>query len=271
MSGIDMALWDLYGKITNRPVCNLLGGAFRHRLLAYASSLMPETPREAGHLAERFAREGYKAMKFGWGPIGRDPKLDEELVKCIRSVLGGDIKLMIDAGLAWDLKGAMRMAEIYVKYDVFWLEEPLRPDDLAGYRELSARTSIYLAAGEQESSRNAFQALLDEAHVDILQPDLGRCGGLTEGKKIAFMAHDRHKRVVPHAFKTGILVAASTHFAASIPNGFMIEHTTSSSPLSRDLVTDPIEFDGGYVTVPADRPGLGVELDDAVLQRYRVA
>jgi L-alanine-DL-glutamate epimerase-like enolase superfamily enzyme len=85
------------------------------------------------------------------------------------------------------------------------------------------------------------------------------------------MAHDRHKRVVPHAFKTGILVAASTHFAASIPNGFMIEHTTSSSPLSRDLVTDPIEFDGGYVTVPADRPGLGVELDDAVLQRYRVA
>lgn len=271
MSGIDMALWDLWGKITNRSVSNLLGGRFKDRLLAYASSLMPDSPTEAGSLAEQYARQGYRAMKFGWGPIGRDPKLDEDLVRCIRSSVGGDVKIMIDAGLAWDLKGAMRMVEVYQKYDVFWLEEPLQPDDIEGYRELASQTSIYIAAGEQESSRRAFEALLDQGKLDILQPDLGRCGGLTEAKKIASMAHDRHKLVVPHAFKTGILVAASTHFAASIPNGFMIEHTTSTSPLSRDLVTNPIQFDAGYVTVPTDRPGLGIEIDEAVLDRYRVA
>jgi L-alanine-DL-glutamate epimerase-like enolase superfamily enzyme len=178
---------------------------------------------------------------------------------------------MIDGGLAWDLKGAMRMVEVYEKYDVFWLEEPLQPDDIEGYRELSSHTRIYIAAGEQESSHRAFEALLDEAHLDILQPDLGRCGGLTAAKKVASMAHDRHKLVVPHAFKTGILVAASTHFAASISNGFMVEHTTSTSPLSRDLVLDQIEFDAGDVIVPTDRPGLGIELDEAVLERYRVA
>jgi L-alanine-DL-glutamate epimerase-like enolase superfamily enzyme len=271
LSGIDMALWDLWGKITNRSVSNLLGGAFRHRILAYASSLMPETPAEAGRLAERFADQGYRAMKFGWGPIGRDPKLDEELVQCIRSAVGDDIRIMIDGGLAWDLKGAVRIAHVYQKYDVFWLEEPLQPDDIEGYRELASRTSIYIAAGEQESSRRAFEELLDEARLDILQPDLGRCGGLTEGKRIASMAHDRRKLVIPHAFKTGILVAASTHFAASIPNGLMVEHTTSTSPLSRDLVAHPIEFDDGYVIVPADRPGLGIEIDEAVLERYRVA
>lgn len=271
MSGVDMALWDLWGKITQRSVSSLLGGVFRPRLLAYASSLMPETPAEAGRLAERYAREGYKAMKFGWGPIGRDLQLDEELIKCIRSAVGNDIKVMIDGGLAWDLKGAMKVLEVYEKHNVFWLEEPLQPDDIEGYRQLASRTPIYIAAGEQESSRRSFEVLLDEGHLDILQPDLGRCGGLTEAKKIASMAHDRHKLVIPHAFKTGILVAASTHFASSIPNGFMVEHTTSTSPLSRDLVVHPIEFDNGYVVVPTERPGLGVEIDEAVLDRYRVA
>jgi L-alanine-DL-glutamate epimerase-like enolase superfamily enzyme len=209
-------------------------------------------------------------MKFGWGPIGRDPKLDEELVRAIRSAVGDEIMVMIDAGLAWDLKGALRMAEVYQQYGVFWLEEPLHPDDIAGYRQLSDRTSLYIAAGEQESGRGAFQRLLDEAHLDIIQPDLGRCGGLTEGKKIAHLAQERHKRLVPHAFKTGILVAASTHFAASIPNGFMIEYTVSTSPLSRDLVSTPIMFQDGFVVVPSERAGLGVEIDETILERYRV-
>jgi L-alanine-DL-glutamate epimerase-like enolase superfamily enzyme len=270
MSGVDIALWDIFGKATGRSVSELLGGMFHNKLMAYASDLMPETPREAGKLAETYASQGYKAMKFGWGPIGRDPKLDEALVKAIRSAVGDDVDVMIDAGLAWDLKGALRMAYVYEEYGVFWLEEPLHSNDIQGYRALADRTSIYIAGGEQESGRSAFQRLLDEGHLDIIQPDLGRCGGLTEGKKIAYMAYDRHKRVVPHAFKTGILVAASTHFAASIPNGFMIEHTVSTSPLARDLVHTPVEFKDGYVSVPGDRPGLGVEIDETVLEKYRV-
>ncbi len=270
ISGVDLALWDIIGKATNRPVCEMLGGIFNRKLKAYGSSLMPETPKEAAVLAERYAKQGYKAVKFGWGPIGRDAKLDEELIKAIRSSVGKDIEVMIDAGAAYDLKRALKMAQIYEQYDVFWLEEPLHSNDIEGYRMLSDRTSLYIAGGEQESGRLSFQKLLDEGHLDIIQPDLARCGGLTEGKKIAYMACDRHKLVVPHAFKTGILVAASTHFAAAIPNGFLIEHTVSESPLARDLVDYPIEFKDGYVTVPVDRPGLGVELNESVLNKYRV-
>jgi L-alanine-DL-glutamate epimerase-like enolase superfamily enzyme len=270
ISGADIALWDIVGQAVGQPVSVMLGGVFNRRLKAYASSLMPDTIEEAVRMAETFAKQGYKAMKFGWGPIGKDARFDEMQVKAIREAIGDDIDLMIDAGLAWDLKEALRMAEIYEKYNVYWLEEPVHSNDIAGYRELAGRTRIKIAGGEQESGRLAFQRLLDEGRLDIIQPDLARCGGLTEGKKIAYMACDRHKKVVPHAFKTGILVAASTHFAASIPNGFMIEYTTSSSPLSRDLVENPIEFKDGYVTVPLDRPGLGVKLNEDVLNKYRV-
>ncbi|MDF2659515.1 MAG: 2-oxo-3-deoxygalactonate 6-phosphate aldolase [Paenibacillus sp.] len=270
MSGVDIALWDIMGQAMNRPVSEMLGGVFNRKLKAYASALMPGTVQEAARLADQYAKLGYKAVKFGWGPIGRDAKFDEAQIQAIRSVVGDDVDIMIDAGLAWDLKGALRMADIYEKYNVFWLEEPLHPGDIAGYRELARRTNLSIAGGEQESGRAAFGRLLDEAQLDIVQPDLARVGGLTEGKRIAYMAYDRHKKVVPHAFKSGILVAASTHFAASIPNGFMIEYTVSESPLARELVQREIEFKDGYVTVPVDRPGLGIEINEDVLNKYRV-
>jgi L-rhamnonate dehydratase len=270
ISGVDIALWDIIGKSMNRTVSECLGGVFRRKIKAYASSLMPDTAKEAGLLAEELAKQGYKAMKFGWGPIGKSKKFDEELVKTIRSAIGEDIELMIDAGLAWDLKGALQMVGIFEKYGVFWLEEPLDPADLEGYRKLSGHSRLYIAGGEQESGRLNFQRLLDEGDLDIIQPDLARCGGLTEAKKIAFMAYDRKKRVVPHAFKTGILVAASTHFVASIPNGFMIEHTVSNSPLARDLVESPLVFQDGYIYLPESCDGLGVTINKKILERYRV-
>jgi L-rhamnonate dehydratase len=269
ISGVDMALWDIIGQHAGRPVSEVMGGTYHKKLKAYASSLMPETIAEAAALAERYAGLGYKAMKFGWGPIGRDARFDEEQIRAIRESVGPHIDVMIDGGLAWDLKGALQMAAVYEKYGVFWLEEPLHPDDIAGYRELADRTSLYIAGGEQESGCRAFQMLLDEGHLDIIQPDLGRCGGLTEGKRIAHLAYERNKKIVPHAFKTGVLVAASTHFAASLPNGFLIEHTVSTSPLTRDLVKEPIVFRDGYVHVP-ERPGLGITLDEAIIDQYRV-
>lgn len=269
MSGIDIALWDIIGQHNGVPVSEALGGTYHHKLKAYASSLMPETIAEAVALAQKYADHGYKAMKFGWGPIGRNARFDEEQIRAIRETVGPDIDLMIDAGLAWDLKGALQMAEVYEKYGVFWLEEPLHPDNIAGYRELADRSKLYIAGGEQESGCAAFQRLLDDGHLDIIQPDLGRCGGLTEGRRIAHLAHQRHKKVVPHAFKTGVLVAASTHFAAAIPDGFLIEHTVSTSPLTRDLVDSPIVFKDGYVHVP-DKPGLGITVNEEIIKQYRV-
>ncbi|MCL6444308.1 MAG: mandelate racemase/muconate lactonizing enzyme family protein [Alicyclobacillus sp.] len=268
MSGIDMALWDIVGKSLNRPVYQLLGGAFRKTIPVYASALMPDTPEEAAELAERFAEMGYKAVKFGWGPIGRCEQLDMELVRAIRRALGSSVRLMIDAGLAWDRKTALRMANKYAEYDVFWLEEPLPPDDLEGYALLAEHAPMYIAAGEQESGRKAFRRLIEEGRIDIVQPDLARCGGLTEAKRIGYMAYDRNTKLVPHAFKSGISVAACAHLVASLPNGFMLEYTMSESPIARDLVHTPVRLQNGCVEVP-EGPGLGVDLDEDVVKRYR--
>lgn len=269
MSGIDIALWDIIGKAIQRPVAQMLGGIYHEKIKAYASLVMPETIKEAVQLAEKYMAQGYRAIKFGWGPIGRDAKFDIELVSTLRSVMGEDRDLMLDIGHVWDAKHAIRMARQFEQYGVFWIEEPLPPDDLQGYAQLCDAVDIYIAAGEQESGRRAYQRLLDEAHLDILQPDLGRCGGLTEGKKIAYMAYDRNKKVVPHAFKTGVLVAASTHFVASMPHGFLIEYTVSDSPLARHLVIDPVEFRDGYVHL-SRKPGLGIEIDQKTVELYRV-
>jgi L-rhamnonate dehydratase len=170
----------------------------------------------------------------------------------------------------WDTKTALRMAAMLESHAIGWLEEPVAPDNLVGYRALSDRSSLTIAGGEAESDYAAFERLIDEGGVDLIQPDLARCGGLTQGRRLAWLAQQRHRRVVPHAFKSGVLVAASTHFAATIPNGGLIEHTVSTSPIARDLVRREITFADGRVRVPLDRPGLGVEVDLDVLERLRV-
>ncbi|MEV0796246.1 mandelate racemase/muconate lactonizing enzyme family protein [Kribbella sp. NPDC050281] len=270
ISGVDIALWDLAGKILGVPVARLLGGARSDRLTAYASLVMPDTPLLAAKAAADHAEQGYRAMKFGWGPIGPDRDFNEELVKEIRRAVGDDIDVMIDAGQVWDTKTALRMAAMYEDYGIAWLEEPVAPDNITGYRELSRRTSLTIAGGEQESSYSAFETLIDEGELDLIQPDLARCGGLTAGRRLAWLAHTRHRRLVPHAFKSGVLVAASTHFAASIPNGGLIEHTVSTSPIARDLVRREIAFADGTVKVPLDQPGLGIEVDADVMEQLRV-
>lgn len=268
MSGIDIALWDIIGKATGRSAAQMLGGVYRDKIKAYASLLMPDTIKEAAALAEKYVSLGYRAIKFGWGPLGKDERFDVEAIRSLRSVIGNDVDLMVDIGHTWDAQQAIRMARRFEEYNVFWIEEPLPPDDHAGYAQLADAVDIYIAAGEQESGRIAYERLLREAHLDILQPDLGRCGGLTEGKKIAYMAYDRNKKVVPHAFKTGILVAASTQFVASMPHGFLLEYTVSESPLARQLVSNPVRFENGYVHLP-DGPGLGVEVDPEIEARYK--
>lgn len=270
ISGVDIALWDLAGKLLGQPVARLLGGPRTDRLKAYASLVMPDTPALAAEAAALHAGQGYRAIKFGWGPIGQDLAFNEELIKKIRAAAGDSVDIMIDAGQVWDTKTALRMAAMYEQYGITWLEEPVAPDNISGYRALSQRTALTIAGGEQESSYAAFERLVDDGELDLIQPDLARCGGLTQGRRLAWLAHSRHRRVVPHAFKSGVLVAASTHFAAAIPNGGLIEHTVSTSPIARDLVQREISFADGTVAVPLDRPGLGVEVDVDLMERLRV-
>lgn len=269
ISGIDMALWDIKGKALGMPVWKLLGGGFHKRIRAYASILFGATPEETGERARRCRDAGFTAVKFGWEPMGMDEKTDIALVREARRGLGDGPDLMIDAGLVWDAKTALQRARAFSEYDIFWLEEPLLPDDYIGYGKLSQATDVRIAAGEEESSRKTFLDLMDIGKVDIVQVDLTRVGGFTEAMKIAALAADRGIPVVNHGFTTYINVAAALHFLNSIPGSFITEFVTEEGTTLRDRITrTKIVARDGYLEIPCE-PGLGIELDEEGIERYR--
>jgi L-rhamnonate dehydratase len=271
MSGIDMALWDIKGKALGLPVWKLLGGGFHKRVRAYASSLFGRTPQETGERARRFVDRGFTAVKFGWDPMGKDEQTDLALVREARQGLGDSPDLMIDAGLVWDAKTAIQRARAFQEHRIFWLEEPLGPDDYEGYRKLSEATEVRIAAGEEESERRSFTELMDRGRIDIVQVDLSRAGGFTEAMKIASLAQDRGLPVVNHGFTTYINVAAALHFLNSIPNSFIAEFVVEEGTTLRDQITKQrFVAKDGYLDVPCE-PGLGIDLEEDAVARFRVA
>ncbi|MGB8479576.1 MAG: mandelate racemase/muconate lactonizing enzyme family protein [Acidobacteriaceae bacterium] len=270
MSGIDLALWDIKGKALGLPIWKLLGGGFHDRIRCYASSLFGSTPSETGDRARRFRDLGFTAVKFGWHPMGKDEKTDIALVREARAGLGDGPDLLIDAGLVWDAKTAIRRAHAFADSNIFWLEEPLRPDDYEGYRRLSEATDVHIAAGEQESSRLSYLQLMDHGNVDIVQVDLTRCGGFTEAMKIASLAWDRGKSVANHGFSTYINVAAALHWLNSVPNAIICEFVAQEGTALRDILTrQRFEAKDGFLDVPTE-PGLGVDLNEDAIAKYRV-
>jgi L-rhamnonate dehydratase len=271
MSGIDLALWDIKGKALGMPVWKLLGGGFTTSLRPYASSLFGATPEETGERARRFVGQGFTAVKFGWDPMGQSEALDIALVREARKGLGDGPDLMIDAGLCFDAKTAIQRARAFEQYRPYWFEEPLLPDDYAGYAKLSAASPLRIAAGEEESGRRSFLRLMDEGQIDVVQVDLTRCGGFTEGMKIASLAADRGLPVVNHGFTTYLNVAAALHFLASIPNTLgLLEFVVEEGTTLRHHITESIHAVDGRVAVP-DAPGLGLAIDEEGLARFRVA
>ena len=270
MSGIDMALWDIVGKATGQPAYKVLGGAFRKKFRAYASALFGDTPEETARRATSYIEGGFTAVKFGWGPMGKvDEATDLALVREARGALGPTPYLMVDAGICWDAPTAIRRARQFGEYDIFWLEEPLHPDDLEGYARLCDTGLVRVAAGEQESTRASFRELMDRGKVDVVQPDVARVGGLTEARKIGQLAVDRHRMCVNHSYKTGISIAASLHFLAALPNTSLLEYCVEPSALRQTLTAQTFPLDDeGYVHVP-EEPGLGVEVNEEVVERYR--
>ena len=269
MSGIDMALWDIMGKAVGMPVHKLLGGSYVERVRAYASALMPDRPDEVTALVEQQVAQGFTAVKLGWGPLGYDVKYDVELVKAARKAAGDQVEIMIDIGKRYRLKSALYMARALEALDAYWLEEPLPAEDLEGYRRLVECSPVRIATGEEESGRLAFARLIRETHVDVIQPDVSRCGGLTEAKKIAALAADANLLCVPHAFKTGILVAASLHVIASIPHAPFLEFSVTESAIRKELLARPFVQKDGFIAVPA-APGLGIELNPEVVKKYGI-
>ncbi len=270
ISGIDIALWDIKGKALGLPVWKLLGGGFHDSLQCYASSLWGPTPADTRDLARRYVDRGFSAVKFGWDPMGRDEATDIALVREARAGLGDEAELLVDAGLAWDAKTAIRRARSFEEHRIFWLEEPLMPDDYEGYRRLSEAVDTRIAAGEEESSRASFLDLMDRGKIDVVQVDLTRNGGFTEAVKIASLAQDRGLRVANHGFTTYINVAAALHFLNSIPNALIVEYVAEEQTTLRDFVTKQrIEARDGMLAIPQE-PGLGVELNEDALERFAV-
>jgi L-alanine-DL-glutamate epimerase-like enolase superfamily enzyme len=268
MSGIDMALWDIKGKAAGLPVRKLLNARAADAVACYASVLWPERPEGVEASAKKFLAQGYRAVKYGWAPMGPDLELDEELVAAARQALGPEVRLMVDAGRAWDVEGAMARLERFSKYGVFWLEEPLRPYDVEGYARLCPASPIPIATGEALALLEEYRALLEVGRIQVVQPDLGRIGGLTQGQRLVQMALKQGARPVPHAFGTGVLLAASAQWIAAYRDP-LTEYTRAPSPLAQDLAQHGMEFRDGLLHL-SHAPGLGVELDERLVEKYRV-
>ena len=280
ISGVDIALWDIAGKAFGQPVCKLLGARYRERVKAYASTLFRPTPDAMKQAVADYLAQGFRAIKFGWGAFGYDLDLDVRLVKAARQEAGPDVDLMVDGGWygvryddpyrARSLKDWIRIVHDLEALDVFWLEDFLHPENFLGYAEVAREAqTLRIAAGEQLSGFPEFERLAVEGHVDTLQPDLSRCGGLTVGKQVADMAQRREIDCVPHAWLTDLLKAASLHLNAYLMNSLYLEFNVSSASLLNHLCRNKIEMVDGYIPVP-DGLGLGVEVDEEMVAKFRV-
>ena len=271
MSGIDMAIWDIKGKALGVSVATLLGGRFRQRMEAYCSVLMPETDEQIQRLADRHLPKGYRGMKLGWGALGQSAQKDIRLARAARRALGPDKVLMLDIGMVWtDPKAALTACRAFEEQDVFWVEEPFSPDALDQYRALRERVNLRIAGGEEVGTLWEYDQLLRGGCVDIVQPDLSRCGGFTVARQLTTLAQLAGVQVVPHAFKTGVLMAATLQYLASLPRALWLEYCEQDTPLRRELTEQhfPLNPDG-TVDIP-DEPGLGIAIDPKAILKYRI-
>lgn len=275
ISGLDIALWDIMGKVCGQPVSRLLGGNYRNRIKPYGSILFDEPDVLKQRLEETVAR-GFRAIKLGWRPFGRrDSRFDELLVRTARETVGDSVELMVDAGGSeqfWPhgLNWARRTAEMLANYDIVWFEEALPPDDIEGFIELTRVSPVPIATGEVLTRRQAFQPWLERRAVDIIQPDTTKNGGLSETRRIAWLAFDHNIQVVTHGWNTAIGLAADLQMAAALPVARYVEYLTPCAYID-DLTVEPFTLDDeGYLEIP-DRPGLGFEVDREKLAKYRGA
>jgi D-galactarolactone cycloisomerase len=279
LSGIDIALWDIKGKHFGVPAHQLLGGRLRSEVQAYATGLYR---RKSGdplrYLAEEaadYVEEGFRAVKL---KVGFGVEEDAAVTRAVREAIGPRIALMVDANHAYDATAAIRLGRMIERYDIGWFEEPVPPEDLAGYREVKSALSIPIAGGECEFTRFGFRDILATRAMDIIQPDTCAAGGLSECRKIADMAEAFGVRYNPHVWGTGIAIAASLQLLAVLPTHTptslaplepMLEFDRTEHPIRQAILTRPIEHEGGIVRVP-EGPGLGIEVDRGAVARFAV-
>jgi L-rhamnonate dehydratase len=268
MAAIDLALWDIKGKAARRPVCELLGGARRRAVPVYASHPLGETPEESARFAAALRNAGFRAVKFGWHPLGADPAADEAIVRALRQAIGDEVELLIDGGLAWDADTAIERCRRFAPYRIHWLEEPLAAYDFAGYARLAEAVETPIAAGEMASTAAELGRLIEEGRIDVVQVDVARVG-LTQAMGVAALAARHGIPAVNHTYSYGINLAASLHFVAAIERAGLFEYQVTPNEIRDALVPGAPRPVDGCLTVP-DGPGLGIEIDEAALERFAV-
>ena len=268
ISGIDIALWDILGKATGQPIHRLLGGARRERLRAYASDLSPDSTDAIVARARDHVASGFTAIKFGWGTLGTSVREDAAFMEKVRASIPEDVDIMLDMGTPIPFDDALWLTDALAEHRVAFLEEPLSPDDLEGFARLTARAHTPIATGEKETTRFGFRDLIERGGLRIIQPDIARCGGITETLRIAAFAELHGVTVIPHCWATDILVSATAQVLATLPAAPYLEFNATDNPLKRDLLRDPIRPVDGYVSVP-DGPGLGIELNEDTVAEFR--
>ncbi len=290
ISGIDIALWDIAGKVAKMPVYRLLG-ACRDRVEAYASGGFYQQGKSADDLAgeaEGYRARGFRGMKM---KIGRNPSTQTHLrhlvgnaeqcevepeedisrVAAVRKALGPKAKLMVDVNCAWSPAMAIEMGRALEPYRLYWIEEPVATDDIDGSARVAAALATPVAGYETEIGLYGFRELITRGAVDIVQPDIAWSGGFSECRRIAALAQAYHLTVAPHAFATAVTLVASLHFAAAIANALVLEFDQNPNGLRDELLKEPLRIDGdGMLRLP-ERPGLGIELDPGAVERYRIS
>lgn len=267
-SGVDLALWDLAGKYHDEPVYRLLGGDAdgTGTVRAYASDLFWDDPDAMAAKAADYVDRGFPAVKTH---LGNGVAADRERVRAMNDAIG-DAHLMVDVNCGYDRVDARRVGRMLDDHDVYWYEEPVAARDVEGYAELRDELATPLAGGENEFTKWGFRRLFETGAVDYAMPDLMRCGGLTEAKKICALAEAFETEVTPHAFSTGVGLAAALHLLASTPNGEWLEYDTTGYALRDALLAEPIEPTAdGTVPLPT-APGLGVELTRKTVAEYGI-
>ena len=272
ISGIDIALWDLLGKATGQPVGRLLGGRYRERVLPYASILMDKPDLLRDNLLA-VKSQGFRAIKIGWGPFGRvSDRMDQEIVRVARDTIGNDCLLMVDAGgsdafWANGYKWALRTSHMLAEFGVYWFEEPLLPDAINDYVELRSNSRVPIAGGEVLTRWQSFKLWLNARAFDFVQPDVTKVGGISDERRIAWMAQENGVRFIPHGWNTALGLAADLQLASACQQTDLVEYLYGS-PFIDEIVATPWKLDAdGMLAIPS-RPGLGIELNQDAVQYF---
>ena len=279
LSAIEMALWDIVGKATGQPVYNLLGGRCHEKLRAYA--YMPtdgvwEDPARAGEIAAKLVEEGNTACKIDpfmpYFPLPRDFPLKTikhaaKIFQAIRDAVGDELEIGIGTHGQFSTAGAIRVAKVFEEYNPFWFEEPVPPENVDEMARVAAHTSIPIASGERLVTLYEFSELLRKQAAQIIQLDVGQCGGILEAKKIAAIAEAHYAMIAPHMYVGPVAAAAAVQVDTCSPNFLIQEY--NGGDLHEALFKEPIRFANGFIEPPTT-PGLGLELDDDAVRRHTV-